>query len=129
MNFNPSDNGDGILMYCSQSDEGYGDFVALVIKDRLVEFRFDIGSGMAVVRSNYVIQPGVWTRVTLDRDFKDGKLSVNGEPLVEGRAPGSARTMTLNTPLYIGGVNRNRITINRKVDVIRSFHGCINEVS
>ncbi|XP_057332116.1 basement membrane-specific heparan sulfate proteoglycan core protein isoform X8 [Microplitis mediator] len=128
MNFNPSDNGDGILMYCSQSDEGHGDFIALVIKDRLVEFRFDIGSGMAVVRSNYVIQPGVWTRVTLNRDFKDGKLSVNGEPLVEGRAPGIARTMTLNTPMYIGGVNRSRITINTKVDVIRSFHGCINEL-
>ncbi|XP_044579347.1 basement membrane-specific heparan sulfate proteoglycan core protein isoform X6 [Cotesia glomerata] len=126
MNFNPSDNGDGILMYCSQSDEGHGHFIALVIKDRLVEFRFDIGSGMAVVRSNYVIQPGVWTRVTLNRDFKDGKLSVNGEPLVEGRAPGIAKTITLNTYMYIGGVNRSRITINPKVDVTRSFHGCIN---
>lgn len=129
MNFNPSDNGDGILMYCSQSDEGHGHFIALVIKDRLVEFRFDIGSGMAVVRSNYVIQPGVWTRVTLNRDFKDGKLSVNGEPLVEGRAPGIAKTMTLNTYMYIGGVNRSRITINPKVDVTRSFHGCINLVT
>lgn len=128
MSFNPSDNGDGILMYCSQSEEGYGDFAALVIKDRHVEFRFDVGTGMGVVRSNYIIQPGVWTRLTLNRDFKDGKLSVNGEPLVEGLSPGTARTMTLNTHLYIGGVNKTKIKINKNVDVSRHFHGCINEV-
>ncbi|XP_034945971.1 basement membrane-specific heparan sulfate proteoglycan core protein isoform X4 [Chelonus insularis] len=128
LNFNPTHNGDGILMYCSQSDEGHGDFVALIIKDRVVEFRFDIGTGMVVVRSNYTIQPGVWTRVILNRDFKDGKLSVNDEPLVERRAPGTKRTMTLNTPLYIGGVNQSRIRINKNVGVQRHFHGCINEL-
>jgi Laminin G domain. len=108
MNFNPSDNEDGILMYISQNDEGLGDFAALIIKNRHVEFRFDLGSGMAVVRSNRIIHPGVWTYVTASRDLKEGKLSVNGEPLIEGRSPGSARTMTLNTPLYVGGIDRRR---------------------
>lgn len=128
MNFNPSDNGDELLVYCSETDEGLGDFVAVVIKDRHVEFRFDAGTGMAVVRSNYIIQPGVWTKVTINREEKDGKVSVNGERIVEGHSPGKARHMRLNTPLYIGGVNRTKIKINKNVDVTRHFHGCINEV-
>ena len=115
-------------MYCSQSDEGLGDFAALVIKDRVVEFRYDVGSGMAVVRSNYIVHPGVWTHVTVSREFKDGRISINGEPMIEDRSPGSARTLTLNTPLYIGGIDRRRITVNRNVAVDRNFHGCINEV-
>jgi len=129
MSFNPADSGDGILMYCSQSDEGLGDFAALIIKDKHVEFRFDIGSGMAVTRSPHAIQPGVWTYVMVNRDFKEAKLSVNGEPFTETKTPGASRTMVLNTPLYIGGVDRRRITVNKKVDVDRSFRGCISEVS
>ncbi|XP_067214248.1 basement membrane-specific heparan sulfate proteoglycan core protein isoform X9 [Linepithema humile] len=128
MSFNPTDSGDGILMYCSQSDEGLGDFAALIIKDKHVEFRFDIGSGMAVIRSPHPIQPGVWTNVKVSRDFKDAKLSINGESIAEGKSPGASRTMTLNTPLYIGGIDHRRITINREVDVDRGFRGCISEL-
>lgn len=128
MSFNPADNGDGILMYSSHSDEGLGDFAALVIKDRHVEFCFDIGSGMTAIRSPYAVQPGVWTYVIVNREFKDAKLSVNGEPFVEGKSVGTARTMNLNTPLYIGGVDHRRITINRNVGVDRSFRGCVSEV-
>lgn len=128
MRFKPSDAGDGILIYCSQSNEGLGDFIALVIKDRHVEFRFDLGSGMAVVRSNHIIQPGAWLHVNASRELKEGKLSVNGEPQVEGRSPGTARTMSLNTPMYVGGVNRHRITINKNVGVLKNFRGCVTEV-
>ncbi|XP_070153239.1 basement membrane-specific heparan sulfate proteoglycan core protein isoform X5 [Polyergus mexicanus] len=128
MSFNPMDSGDGILMYCSQNDEGLGDFAALIIKDKHIEFRFDIGSGMATVRSSYAVQPGVWTYVTMSRDFKKAKLSVNGEPSVEAESPGASRTMILNTPLYVGGMDRRKITINRNVGVNRSFRGCISEL-
>ncbi|XP_035741557.1 basement membrane-specific heparan sulfate proteoglycan core protein-like isoform X31 [Vespa mandarinia] len=128
MNFNPTDEGDGILIYCSQSEEGLGDFAALIIKNKHVEFRYDIGSGMATLRSNYIVQPGTWTYVTINRDFKEAKLSVNGEPFVEARSPGGARTMTLNTPLYIGGIDRRKITLNKNLNVDRSFRGCISEL-
>jgi len=129
MSFNPADFGDGILMYCSQNDEGLGDFAALVIKDRHIEFRFDIGSGIVTIKSPHPVQLGIWAHVTVNRDFKDAKLSVNGEPFVEGKSLGAARTMNLNTPLYIGGVDHRRITINRNAGVDRSFRGCISEVS
>ncbi|XP_014607947.1 PREDICTED: basement membrane-specific heparan sulfate proteoglycan core protein isoform X7 [Polistes canadensis] len=128
MNFNPTDEGDGILIYCSQSEEGVGDFAALIIKDKHVEFCYDVGSGMATLKSNYIVQPGTWTYVTINRDFKEAKLSVNGEPFIEARSPGIARTMTLNTPLYIGGIDRRKITLNKNLNVDRSFRGCISEL-
>lgn len=129
MSFNPADSGDGILMYCSQSDEGLGDFAALIIKDKHVEFRYDIGSGMATIRSPHAVQPGVWTRVTVNRDHKDAKLAINDQPVVvEGKTPGASKTMTLNTPLYIGGVDRRRIAVNEKVGIDQNFRGCVSEV-
>ncbi|XP_076397846.1 terribly reduced optic lobes isoform X10 [Megachile rotundata] len=128
LNFNPLGDKDGILIYCSENDEGLGEFVALVIKDKRVEFRYDIGSGTAIIRSNYVLQPGVWTHVSIARDFKEGNLTVNGEPTIGGKSPGVSRTMTLNTPLYIGGVDRRRITVNKNVGVNRAFRGCISDL-
>ncbi|XP_043603067.1 basement membrane-specific heparan sulfate proteoglycan core protein-like isoform X2 [Bombus pyrosoma] len=128
MNFNPLDNQDGILMYCAQSEEGLGDFVALVVKDERVEFRYDIGSGLAIIRSNHVLQPGVWTHVSINRDFKEGNLTINGEPTIGGKSPGTARTMTLNTLLYIGGVDRRRIIVNRNAGVNGTFRGCISDL-
>lgn len=45
LKFKPKDLNDGILLYCSESEEGHGDFASLTIKDRRLEFRFDVGSG------------------------------------------------------------------------------------
>lgn len=39
---------DGIIMYDAGSEDGTGDFVALVVKDHYLEFRFDTGSGMLI---------------------------------------------------------------------------------
>lgn len=128
MKFKPSDVGNGILMYCAQSKDGLGDFIAIVIKDRHVEFRFDSGSGMAVVRSNHVVQPGVWLNLQASREAREGKLSINDEPQVSGKSPGPVRPMTLNTLMYIGGVNRDKVTVNNNVGVEKNFRGCISEV-
>lgn len=43
---NPAELTDSIVMYTAQNNDGVGDFAALTIKDRHLEFRFDAGSGM-----------------------------------------------------------------------------------
>ena len=102
--------------------------MALVIKDQHVEFRFDVGTGLTIIKSNYIIQPGTWTHVLLNKDFKTASLSVNGENLIEAKSVGPARVMTLNTLLYIGGVDRTKIRVNKNAGTEKNFHGCINEV-
>ena len=36
---------DGIVMYCTEREDGYGDFASFSIKEGFLEFRFDTGSG------------------------------------------------------------------------------------
>lgn len=43
--FKPRSLDDGIVLYNAQNEDGRGDFVAIIIKDGFVEFRFDTGSG------------------------------------------------------------------------------------
>lgn len=36
---------DGVVLYCAESEEGYGHFTSVTVKDKHVEFRFDVGNG------------------------------------------------------------------------------------
>ena len=36
---------DGLIMYCTEREDGYGDFASIAIKNGFFEFRFDTGSG------------------------------------------------------------------------------------
>jgi hypothetical protein len=35
----------GLIMYCAEREDGYGDFASIVLKNGFFEFKFDTGSG------------------------------------------------------------------------------------
>jgi len=62
----------GLILYNGQKKGGDGDFVSLGLNNSYVEFRFNVGSGPAVVRSDHPIRIGEWHTVTLSRTKKQG---------------------------------------------------------
>lgn len=44
---------DGLFLYNGQKMDRTGDFISLNLVNGYVEFRFDLGSGAAVIRYNY----------------------------------------------------------------------------
>lgn len=40
----------GLLLYNGQKTDGKGDFVSLALHDQYLEFRYDLGKGVAVIR-------------------------------------------------------------------------------
>ena len=120
---------DGLLVYAGQSEDGSGDFVAVTIRNKSVEFTFDTGSGAATLRSVSIIEPDEWVTVVASREFNEGTLIVGSLfPPVRGRTPGSTRGLNLRTPFYIGGVDRQRTTIATAVGVHNAFEGCFASV-
>jgi len=49
MVFRPTDP-DGLLLYDGYATDGTGDFLSLALRNATVEFRFDLGTGPAVIR-------------------------------------------------------------------------------
>ena len=39
---------DGLIMYCTEREDGYGDFASITIKNGFFEFKFDTGSGKII---------------------------------------------------------------------------------
>jgi len=52
--FYPQNVDDALLLYDANDPMGTSDFIALIVKDGYVEFRYDLGSGLAL-RSSVVI--------------------------------------------------------------------------
>lgn len=41
---------DGLLLYNGYSTDGTGDFISLALNNATIEFRYDLGTGPAVIR-------------------------------------------------------------------------------
>ena len=63
---------DGLMLYNGQNNQGSGDFMCFGLRGAYPEFRFDVGSGPAIIRGQRPLQLGQWHTVSLKRDRKNG---------------------------------------------------------
>lgn len=117
-------------MYAGQQDDGGGDFIAITIRNKSVEFTFDTGSGTATLRSvSNILEPEDWTTIVASREFNEGTLVVGSLfPPVKGRAPGHTRGLNLKTALFVGGIAGDRISISSHIGVQHGFDGCVASI-
>lgn len=84
--------------------------------------------GPVVIRSEKDLHVGEWLAVSASKILSEGRLLVNGDSPVIGRSPGVHKALNLHTPLYVGGVDKQRIHVSPGVGVDSGFNGCISEV-
>ncbi|KAI3372805.1 hypothetical protein L3Q82_023266 [Scortum barcoo] len=116
---------DGTLLY--SDDAGSGDFLAINLVDRYIEFRFDCGSGGATIRSEEQISLDTWHELRVSRTAKSGILQVDSQRPMEGIAEGAFTQINCSSPLYIGGVPEYDKT-KKTAGVIKPFTGIIQKL-
>lgn len=120
-----------LLFYTGQYNNGSGDFAALTIVNRSIEFRFDTGSGAAIISSPFPLEDEQWIDIYVERYRQEANLTVgpmNGTPIY-GKTPGRTHGLTLLTPIYVGGYNRTRIHMPSSLEKLINYDGCIGYVS
>ncbi|XP_072569941.1 pikachurin isoform X1 [Paramormyrops kingsleyae] len=116
---------DGTLLY--SEDTGSRDFLSVTLADGSLEFRFDCGSGPAILRSKEPISIFGWHELRVSRTAKSGILQVDNQIPIEGIAEGAFTQINCNTPLYVGGVP-NYISTKSSACVLRPFSGSIQKI-
>jgi hypothetical protein len=100
----------GLLLYNGQKVDGTGDFISLGLVNGIPEFRFDVGSGPAVIKSDRPVEMGKWSTIKLTRDRTGGTMTVNGQGPYFGNVHGKFQGLDLIEHMYVGGVpNFNQI--------------------
>ncbi|CAH4038665.1 unnamed protein product [Pieris brassicae] len=119
---------DGIIMYCAQSPRGYGGFTSLTVRDGHLEFRYDLGDNTdpVVLTSNKTLQANSWTSVQIIRSGDLVSLTVDMIHSYNHKLP-SPRYLSLETPLFVGGVD-DSVVLNNNTGVVGGFSGCIKDV-
>ncbi|OXU24789.1 hypothetical protein TSAR_011073, partial [Trichomalopsis sarcophagae] len=77
---------DGVLLLAGERDDLQGDFMALILHHGYVEFRFDCGSGVGIVRSSETVKLNEWNVLNIYRHRWDAWLQLNQEKRVQGRS-------------------------------------------
>ncbi|KAJ8033997.1 Laminin subunit alpha-2 [Holothuria leucospilota] len=109
------------------------DFFSVETIDYQVIFKWNVGSGVGVVSSTVIMDPGKWYRIEAVRVSQTGSLLVEeadnrmGTAPVSGAAPVGSTILDVNenSVMYIGGIPSDQM-----VDVVttQNFEGCMGEV-
>ncbi|NWY02494.1 EGFLA protein, partial [Nothoprocta ornata] len=124
MTFRP-DVESGVLLYSYDSDSK--DFLAINMVAGYVEFRFDCGSGTAVLRSEEPVSLGQWHEIRVSRTAKNGILQVDKQKPVEGMAEGAFTQIKCSSDIFIGGVP-NYDAVKKNSGILRPFSGSIQKI-
>ncbi|XP_033097920.1 basement membrane-specific heparan sulfate proteoglycan core protein-like [Anneissia japonica] len=127
MTFKPETEGDGILLFNGQMQDGSGDYISLYIKDRRVVFQYDSGSGAAVITGTSEVNAGQWHTLVAERNRRDGSLEVDDNEAIKGQSPAGLSGLDVRLKIFVGGVD-NPQQIPSKITVTESFKGCIAEI-
>ncbi|XP_015195849.2 pikachurin isoform X2 [Lepisosteus oculatus] len=115
---------DGLLLYCGENEHGRGDFISLAVIRRRLHFRFNCGTGTAVIISESRVRLGSWHSATLSRDGTNGWLRLDNDTPVTGRSQGQYTKITFRTPFYVGGTP-NAYWLVKVTGTNRGFQGCV----
>ncbi|XP_072334658.1 basement membrane-specific heparan sulfate proteoglycan core protein isoform X2 [Scyliorhinus torazame] len=118
----------GLMFYSSGQRMKMNDFISVAMLNRHVEFRYDLGSGLAVLQSAKPVDLNNWHRLKVHRHNRDGLLIIDGEKEIRSVSPGKSQGLNLRSPMYLGGVPRTEV-VPIAVNVTEGIDGCITEVS
>ncbi|PFX26969.1 basement membrane-specific heparan sulfate proteoglycan core protein-like isoform X2 [Stylophora pistillata] len=112
----------GVILWQGQR----GDHFAIGLRKGRLEFRFELGSGPAILRSSLPVNDGEWHLIEVFRRYMDGSLKVDNQEPVNGTSVLGSRGLNIKGSIFVGGgENVAEMTYN-KYDT--SFTGCVRNV-
>uniref|UniRef100_H3D4F7 Heparan sulfate proteoglycan 2 n=1 Tax=Tetraodon nigroviridis TaxID=99883 RepID=H3D4F7_TETNG len=119
---------DGLMFFCGGKKMKVEDFVSISMVEGHVEFRYELGTGQAVLLSLEPVSLGQWHKVVAERNKRAGHLKVDQGPTQRIFSPGKAQGLNIHTPMYLGGVP-NMDLLPKPANISQMFQGCVGEVS
>ena len=120
---------DGQILYIEQEGlESGRDFLSLAIVNGFVEFRYNLGSGPAVLRSLKKVIPGMWHSVSVKRWHQDSVLVLDSDPEVLGSVHGDLKSLDLSSSTYIGYAPPALDQAAMNIGTSKGLIGCMRKI-
>ncbi|XP_054739354.1 uncharacterized protein LOC129245297 [Anastrepha obliqua] len=120
-----AENPDSLILY--SGSQKHGDFIALSLSGGFVEFIFDLGSGPAIVRSEFPLTIGQWHTVKVSRTARLAVLKIDTFPEVMTISSNGFWHLSLPENIFLGGVSHvDKLPLDLKSKPF--FVGCIQKI-
>ena len=126
----------GLILFRASNKQD--DFIAVEIRNGKVWFIFDCQAGVASINApnSPKLNDGKWHYVKINRDRRNGKITVDGKYQGNGESPHGATYIDKNTGVYIGGIDPEfREKLPEKIlnsvhsmNYTVNFIGCLKEL-
>uniref|UniRef100_A0A8D8UVI4 Laminin subunit alpha n=1 Tax=Cacopsylla melanoneura TaxID=428564 RepID=A0A8D8UVI4_9HEMI len=118
---------DGVVFYVA--DPKHIDYVALFMKENMIYFSFNLGSGQTVLSSDKLITNSEWHTVEFSRIGPTAKLKIDGDIAAEGQTNGAKEALNIYGPFYLGGVPLNiSVPVRSNLGLNATFKGCLRNL-
>lgn len=107
---------------------GKGDFISLNLINGHVQFRYNLGSGIANITSMKTVELGKWHVVKASRLRRQGFLKINNGTSVIGKSKAPLTELNLDQYLYIGGYPDQKI-LHHESGVTKGLDGSIQRIA
>lgn len=111
-----------------------GDYILLGLNRGYIEFRFELGDGVTLLRSSQPVAMNQWHRLVIERNRQGAIMWVDQQPPVKNSSMGKFFNLNLDSVLYVGGsqfflnrANSNRSSM-RFFGYSKGFQGCISQL-
>lgn len=111
-----------------------GDYILLGLNRGYLEFRFELGDGVTLLRSHQSLNMNQWHRLVIERNRQGAIMWVDQQAPVRNSSAGKFFNLNLDSVLYVGGsqfflnrANGNKSS-SRFFGYTRGFQGCIAQM-
>uniref|UniRef100_A0A8C7Y6A9 Agrin n=1 Tax=Oryzias sinensis TaxID=183150 RepID=A0A8C7Y6A9_9TELE len=118
---------DGLIFYNGQKTDGKGDFISLGLNNGILEFRYDLGKGPAIIRSKAPLPLKVWNTINLERSLRKGEIRMNDQQPARGESPAVHSDLNLKESLFVGGAP-DYSKLARAAGLTEGFKGTIQKI-
>ncbi|CAH3181076.1 unnamed protein product [Porites lobata] len=104
------------------------DHFAIGLRDGFLEFRFELGSGPAVLQSLSPVNDSQWHSIKVYRSFSEGSLKVDYDDHVNGTSAEGSKGLNINQGynIFMGGGHNIAKMTHAKFNT--GFSGCIKNI-
>jgi len=112
----------GVILWQGQRRDHF----AIGLREGYLEFRFELGSGPAILLSSLPVNDGQWHTVEVFRSYRQGSLKVDNSDPVNGTSAEGSLGLNIKGSILIGGGENIVETTFRKFNT--GFSGCVRRI-
>jgi len=108
--------------------KAYFDYEAIYLRDGVLYYIFQAGSGPAILETANKLNDGQWHTVETSREKKEGKLTIDSTDIYTGTSMGGASSVNNVASIYIGGVPEGQLYPKKYISKFNRFVGGMADI-